>query len=157
MKSHEHFAPNAGVIRFPGPAGAGTKDPSDGRGAAMLNRNRPKPAWHVLYIVVAVIVPLFVVAEVKSPTGGWRTLTECLATLLIIGVMALWVRANRAALAVGDAIPCDGRAQENPAAYFPRQSAVPRLDSCPIEFRQRSRAQTGPAEEEEEDAKCFAK
>ena len=155
MQRHEHFAPNAGVIRFPGPAGAGAKAPSDGRGTAMLNRNRPKPAWHVLYGMVAVSILLFVVADVKMQVGGWRTLTECLATLLTLGVMALWVRANRASLSVADAIPWDGGTQENLVAYSPRQSSVPRLDSCPIEFRQRSRAQTRPAEEE--DAKCFAK
>ncbi len=155
MKSHEPFTPNAGAIWFPGSARAWSKDHSHRRDAVTRRRHRSNPAWHVLYGMVAVSILLFVVVEVKSPTGGWRTLTECLATLLIIGVMALWVRANRAALAVADAIPYDGGAQENPVAYFPGQSSVPRLDACPIEFRQGSRAQTRPAEEE--DAKCFAK
>ncbi len=155
MKSHEPFAPNAGVIRFPGSVGARSKDHSHRHDAVTCRRHRSKPAWHVLYGMVAVGILLFVVVEVKSPTGGWRTVTECLASLLIIGVMALWEHANRAALVVADAIPYDGGAQEYPAAYFPGQSPVPRLDACPIEFRQGSRAQTRPAEEE--DAKCFAK
>jgi hypothetical protein len=155
MNSHEPFAPNAGVIRFPGSVRDWSKDHSHRRNAVTRRRHRSKPAWHVLYGMVAVSILLFVVAEVKSPTGGWRTLTECLATLLIIGVMALWVRANRAALAVADAISRDGGAQENPVAYSPRQLSVLRLDSRAIELGQGSRAQTGPAEEE--DAKCFAK
>ncbi len=155
MKSHEPFAPDARVIRFPGSARARSEDHSHPRNAVTRRRHCSKPAWHVLYGMVGVSILLFVVAEVKSPMGGWRTLTECLATLLIIGVMALWVRANRAALAVAHAIPCDGGAQENPAAYSPRQLSVLRLDSRAIEFSQGSRAQTRPAEEE--DAKCFAK
>ncbi|MGD0266124.1 MAG: hypothetical protein ABSD47_14385 [Candidatus Methylomirabilota bacterium] len=155
MNSHEPFAPDARVIRFPGSARARSKDHSHRRNAVTRRRHRSKPAWHVLYGMVALTILFFVVAEVESPVGGWRTLTECLATLLIIGVMALWVRANRAALAVADAIPCDGGAQENPVAYSPRQLSVLRLDSRAIEFSQGSRAQTRPAEEE--DAKCFAK
>jgi len=155
MNSHEPFAPDAGVIRFPGSARARSRDHWHRRNAVTRRRHRSKPAWHVLYGMVAVSILLFVVAEVKSPTGGWRTLTECLATLLIIGVMALWVHANRAVLAVADAIPCDGEAQENPVAYSPQQLSVLHLDSRKIEFGQGSQAQPGPAEEE--DAKCFAK
>jgi hypothetical protein len=157
VKMNGHVLPSydARVIRFPSPDGARRKVRSDGRGATTPDKNRRKPAWHVLYIAVALTILFFVVAEVESPVGGWRTLSECLATLLIVGVMALWVRANRAALAVADAIPCDGGAQENPVAYSPRQLSVLRLDSRAIEFSQGSRAQTRPAEEE--DAKCFAK
>jgi hypothetical protein len=155
MKSHEPFAPDARVIRFPGSARARSKDHSHRRNAVTRRRHRSKPAWHVLYGMVAVSILLFVVAEVKSPTGGWRILTECLGTGLIIGVMALWVRANRAALALADSTQYGGRSLESSVAYSPRQSSVPRLDACAIEFRQRSRAQMRPAEEE--DAKCFAK
>jgi len=96
---------DARVIRSPSPEGAGRKVRSDGRGATTPDKNRPKPAWHVLYIAVALTILFFLVAEVELPVGGWRTLTECLATLLIIGVMALWVRANRAALAASDDAP----------------------------------------------------
>jgi hypothetical protein len=146
---------DARAIRFPGPDGAGRKVRSDARGATTPDKNRPKPAWHVLYIAVALTFLFFVVAEVELPVGGWRILTECLSTGLIIGVMALWVRANRAALARADATRYRGRSLESSVAYSPQQSSVPRLDACAIEFRQRSRAQTRPAEEE--DAKCFAK
>ncbi len=155
MKSHEPFAPEARVIRFPGPERVRSEDHSHPRNAVARRRHCSKPAWHVLYGMVGVSILLFVVAEVKSPMGGWRTLTEFLATLLIIGVMALWVRANRTALAIADAIPCDGGAQQNPVAYSPRQLPVLRLDFRAIEFGQGSRAQTRPAEEE--DAKCFTR
>ena len=155
MNSYVLSARHARAIRIPGPARGRSRDRSDGRDAVMRGRHRLKPAWHVLYVVVAVTMLLFVLADVESPTGGWRMLTECLGTVLIIGVMALWVRANRAALALADATQYGGRSLESSVAYSPRQSSVPRLDACAIEFRQRSRAQTRPAEEE--DAKCFAK
>jgi hypothetical protein len=157
VKMNGHVLPSydARVIRFPSPDGAGRKVRSDRHGATTPDKNRPKPGWHVLYIAVALTILFFVVAEVESPVGGWRILTECLGTGLIIGVMALWVRANRAALALADATQYGGRSLESSVAYSPRQSSVPRLDACAIEFRQRSRAQTRPAEEE--DATCFAK
>jgi hypothetical protein len=154
MNGQPLSAREARLIRFPGPAGAGNKDRSNGREVATSKRDRPKPAWHVLYAVFAVTVLLFVVADVESPAGGWRILTECLGTALVIGAMALWVRANRAALAHDDA-PDGGETLRRYVAYSPRSSSLRGLDFSGIERSQRSLAQMRTAEEK--DAKCSAK
>ena len=155
MESHLRSARAAKVIRFPGPIGAGSMDRSDGRELVKPRGNRPKAAWHVLYVVVAVAVLFFVVADVESPTGGWRILTECLGTALVIGAMALWVRANRAALALADNAPDGGETLRSYVAYSPRASSLRSLDFSGIEPSQRSLAQMRTAEEKEEDVKCF--
>jgi len=155
MNGHVLPSYDARVIRFPSLDGAGPKVRSDGHGATTPDKNRPKPAWHVLYIAVALTILFFLVGEVESPVGGWRTLTECLATLLIIGVMALWVRANRAALAVDQTSPRGGEALCGSMVPSPRPSSRRRLDSSGIELSQRSLAQMRPAEKE--DPKCLAK
>ncbi len=117
MNGHRLSARDARLLRFPGPVGAGNEERAGGRGAVMPNRNRPKAAWRVLYVVLAVIVLLFVLAEMESPTGGWRIFTECLGTVLIIGAMALWVRANRVGLALSDETSEIGRPLRAWVAY----------------------------------------
>jgi hypothetical protein len=61
----------------------------------------------------------FLAVDAESPTGGWRILMECLATLLIIGAMAVWVHANRAALALANAIPYGGGALDSAVTHSP--------------------------------------
>jgi hypothetical protein len=148
-------APDARVIRFPRPARARSMDRLERREAMVRSRNRPKPPWHVLYSMVAVSILLFVVADVESPTDGWRILAECLGTGLIIGLMALWVRANRTALAVARDAPHGGETLRSYVAYSPLPSSQRQLDFSENEPSQSSLVRTGPAEEE--DAKCFAK
>jgi hypothetical protein len=41
---------------------------------------------------------LFILADLVPETSGWRTVTESIAALVIFGVQAAWVRANRTAL-----------------------------------------------------------
>lgn len=106
MNGHLPVERHAKLIQFPGPASAGSKDDPDGSGSAA--RNRPRPAWHALYVLAAVAMLFFLAVDAESPTGGWRILMECLATLLIIGAMAVWVHANRAALALANASPWEG-------------------------------------------------
>ena len=60
----------------------------------------PKPKWLLLYAVLPVGAALLVTADLLSPSGGWRMVAEGTASLVIIGFMALWVRANRLALAL---------------------------------------------------------
>ncbi len=154
VKGHVLPSHDARVIRFPGAAGAGSRDRSGGHEAVTRGRHRPKPAWRVLYGTAAVCMLLFLVAEVESPTGGWRILTECLGTVLILGIMALWVHANRTALAlVDDALSGEGPLfiSVGPLAQQPSS----RLNFPGAERGQRSRAQMRPAEKE--DPKCFAK
>ena len=65
----------------------------------------PKPAWWLLYALLPIGAALLVAADVASPSAGWRTFTECLVSLAILGAIALWLRANRAALALRDSPP----------------------------------------------------
>ena len=60
----------------------------------------PKPKWLVLYAVLPLGAALLVAADLLSPSAGWRMVAEGAATLVLLGLMALWVRANRLALAL---------------------------------------------------------
>ena len=62
----------------------------------------PKPAWWLLYAMLPAAFALLVAAHLESPSAGWREIAEVVASLMIMGAMALWVRANRVALALED-------------------------------------------------------
>ena len=128
MNGQLSSARDAGVIRVLRLAGAKSQDRSDGREAVRRSRNRPKPAWGTLYAVAGVAALLFVIADFESPAGGWRILTECLGTVLVIGAMALWVRANRVALALSDETSETGRPLRAWVAYCPPAIPRERLD-----------------------------
>jgi len=142
MKGQVFPSVSAQVTRFPTIDGARRGVRSTRHAGITADRDRPKPAWRVLYVAVALTILLFLVAEVETPAGGWRILMECLGTALIIGVMALWVRANRTPLALAE------------ASRYRGGPSVTRPDSFAIESRQTSRTQTRSAEE---DSQCFAK
>ena len=84
----------------------------------------PKPKWLLLYAVLPVGAALLVTADLLSPSGGWRMVAEGTAALIILGLMALWVRGNRLALTLLD--ETGGQAQPFRAwvAYCP--PVVPR-------------------------------
>lgn len=65
-------------------------------------RKTPKPVWGWLYGIVTVMCGLLAVVEVAIPDGPARRVLECVVTLALFGAMAVWVRANRVALAVGE-------------------------------------------------------
>ena len=65
-------------------------------------------AWGRLYAVFPFAVVLLVAAHVSAPSPAWREAAEGLASLLVIGILALWVRANRLALASYDEDGADG-------------------------------------------------
>jgi hypothetical protein len=60
----------------------------------------PKPKWWLLYAVLPVGAALLVAADLLSPSAGWRMAAEGVAALIVLALMALWVRANRLALAL---------------------------------------------------------
>ncbi len=60
----------------------------------------PKPKWWLLYGMLSLAMALLIAAGLRSPSAGWRVFAEFLATLLTIGAIALWVHANRVALAL---------------------------------------------------------
>ena len=59
-----------------------------------------KANWRVLYALLPLAVVLLVAADLEAPTAAWRKLAELAVSLGILGVMALWVRANLIALAL---------------------------------------------------------
>lgn len=66
----------------------------------------PRPKWGVLYALVGVGLALFAVVDILSPPGGWRTLMDCIALVVIFGTMGTWVRLKRVALAQADWCDC---------------------------------------------------
>jgi hypothetical protein len=62
----------------------------------------PKPKWLLLYAVLPLGAALLVAADLLSPSAGWRMVAEGTAALIILGLIALWVRGNRLALTLLD-------------------------------------------------------
>ena len=60
----------------------------------------PKPAWRLFYALLGIAFALLLVADLSSPSDGWRAFAEGVVSLALVGVIALWVRANRLALAL---------------------------------------------------------
>ncbi len=79
----------------------------------------PRPKWWQLYAVLPLGAALLVAAELVSPTAGWRELTDGLASLVVIGAMALWVHANRVALALPDEPSGSSEPLKVWVAYYP--------------------------------------
>jgi energy-converting hydrogenase Eha subunit C len=64
----------------------------------------PKPTWWMLYALLPLALVLLVVAHRWLPVGSGRALVEAVVSLVVIAAMALWVRANRLALALLDEV-----------------------------------------------------
>jgi hypothetical protein len=67
-----------------------------------LDHPFPRPRWGWLYAVVALLGGLLTLVEVAMPDGVARGTLEFAVTLAMLGAMALWVRANRVALALAN-------------------------------------------------------
>jgi hypothetical protein len=70
---------------------------------------RPSPAtprWPTLAVIFTVGIGLVAVTDVLMPVGAWRTITGCLAVILMFSSAAGWVRANRSALRRIDECGC---------------------------------------------------
>ncbi len=67
-----------------------------------LKVRRPKPTWWMLYALLPLAVGLLVAAHLASSSLAWREVTEGSASLVIMGTMALWIRANRVAIILSD-------------------------------------------------------
>jgi hypothetical protein len=113
----------------------------------------PRPTWWFLYGLLPVGAALLVAADVASPSAGWRTFTECLVSLAILGAIALWLRANRVALALRDRSPQTEQSLRIWVAYCPPAVAQRTLDlpeTTPVQH------QVVPTEHpEEECVTCF--
>ena len=84
----------------------------------------PKSKWLLLYPVLPLGTALLVAADLLSPSGGWRMVAEGTAALVILSLMALWVRANRLALTLFDAPGAQAQPLRAWVAYCP--PVVPR-------------------------------
>ena len=84
----------------------------------------PKPAWGMLYALIPLALVLLVTAHLTAPSDGWRQIAEGIASLLIMGATALWVKMNRLALALLGKAPESGESLRVWVAYCP--PAVPR-------------------------------
>jgi hypothetical protein len=70
-----------------------------------LAHGRPSPAapaWPALVVILLVGIGLFALADIFTPEGTLRPITDSMMVALMFGGMAAWVRANRPALAQTD-------------------------------------------------------
>jgi hypothetical protein len=71
-----------------------------------LKYGRPSPAapaWAALIVILLLGIGLFALSDILTPEGVLRAISDSLMVASIFGVMAVWVRANRPALALIDA------------------------------------------------------
>jgi hypothetical protein len=71
----------------------------------------PKPAWTLLYALLPLCAALFALVEHVPSSGGLRTLAQGVVLALVIGLAAIWVRANRRAL---NRMPSDSEIETGP-------------------------------------------
>jgi hypothetical protein len=79
-----------------------------------------RPAWGLLYAVFLLAVVLLLAAHLSAPSPGWREAAEGVASVLIIGAMALWVRVNRLALLRSGESTTDGESLRVWVAHSPQ-------------------------------------
>jgi len=92
----------------------------------------PKPKWWLLYAVLPLGAALLALAELLSPSAGWRMFAEGLASMTVLCAVALWVRANRLALALRDEPSEASRPLRVWIAYAPPATLRRRLDVAEI-------------------------
>lgn len=66
--------------------------------ATRPNPGATRPAWTWLYALLPLCVALMALLDYVPSSEGQRTVAEVLVVALVIGLAALWVRANRRAL-----------------------------------------------------------
>lgn len=114
-----------------------------------------RPAWWLLFAMLPLGAALLIAADRASTSAGWRVSAECTASLLVIGAIALWVHANRSALAVADNTLDGGERLHSPAEYSPAPSSRDRLEFSGIDPRQHSPTRARRAEQK--NAECLVK
>ncbi|HSB70566.1 MAG TPA: hypothetical protein VLT62_14670 [Candidatus Methylomirabilis sp.] len=74
-------------------------------------RSGPRPAWMLLYALLPLCAGLFALLDYVAVSGGLRTLAEGGVVILVIGLAAVWVRANRRTLSQ---LPFDPETESGP-------------------------------------------
>lgn len=70
-----------------------------------------RPAWILLYALLPLCAALFALVDYVPSSGGFRTLAEGVVVVLVIGLAAGWVRANRRTISQ---MPPDSEADSGP-------------------------------------------
>jgi len=84
-----------------------TRPRTSGAGPAACHRRRhPAPAWSALYLIAALDLAGLAAVPVVVPAGDVRRAALGVAALATFAAMALWIRANRIALALEDDAAC---------------------------------------------------
>ena len=116
----------------------------------------PKPKWWLLYAVLPLGATLLALTELLSPSAGWRMFVEGLASMTVLCAIALWVHANRVALALSDEPSEVGRPLKVWIAYAPPAALRRTMDVVEITRTSSSAVHTEPIHQEEV-VTCFAK
>jgi len=90
-----------------------------------------RPRWRVLYGVVCPPLAMLGIVEVAAPPAPLRTLLRLALVLGAVAAMAVWVRANRAALDLQEWCACAASTVTVRVIESPRPSAPPRSDPFP--------------------------
>lgn len=90
-----------------------------------------RPRWRVLYGVVCPPLAMLGIVEVAAPPAPLRTLLRLALVVGTVAAMAVWVRANRAALDLQEWCACAASTVTVRVIESPRPSAPPRSDPIP--------------------------
>ena len=97
----------------------------------LAGRALTRPRWHVLYGVVCPPLAMLGIIEVAAPSAPVRTLLRLALVLGAVAAMAVWVRANRAALDLQDWCECAASTITVRVIESQQPSAPPRADPFP--------------------------
>jgi hypothetical protein len=98
----------------------------------LAGRAVTRPRWRVLYGAVCPPLAMLGIVEVAAPPASVRTLLRLALVLGTVAAMAVWVRANRAALDLQDWCACAASTITVRVIESQRPSAPPRSDPFPI-------------------------
>lgn len=88
---------------------------------------KPRPRWGSLYTVILLAGVLLVAVHFVASSAAGREIADGVASFLIIGAMALWVRGNRVALLCSGETSKDGEGLRISVVQSPQP--LPRRES----------------------------
>ena len=95
----------------------------------------PKPTWWSLYALLPLAIVLLVAAHGWLPGGGGRASAEAVVSLAAMGAIAVWVRANRLALALRGEPGEQAQSLRAWVAYQPPAPPERRADTATSEYK----------------------
>lgn len=98
--------------------------------ATRPRRTAPTLAWMLLYALLPLSASLFALSEDVPSSGGMRTLAQGVVVVLVFGLAAVWVHANRRALSrTASDSTVNAGPQEIPVGIHPPSPRVIRLEA----------------------------